>query len=139
MVAAFEGIFVVTIFFGTEARRQRRVVHGSRFNFLREAQIWYNRDPEQPCPSEEYANVIVLSDEFYREVTEHPIPTDRQAVKLHGAAPAVLDIFMWIAYRCHVAKGEEQSRFSESMAWRTRSGALNTHVRAGFGQSCSSG
>jgi hypothetical protein len=80
----------------------------SRFNFLREAQIWYNRDPEQPVLSEEYANVIVLSDEFYREISEHPIPTDLEAVKVLGAAPVVLDLFMWLVYRCFIAKGEER-------------------------------
>jgi hypothetical protein len=109
LVAAFERIFGATIFFGTDAQGPRaRVVHRSRFNFLREAQIWYNRDPAQPCLSEEYANVIVLSDEFYREVSEHPIPTDLEAVKVLGAAPAILDLFMWLVYRCFVAKGDER-------------------------------
>ncbi len=108
LVAAFERIFGATIFFGTDSRQAKaRVVHRSRFNFLREAQIWYNRDLEQAPPSDACANLIVLSDEFYREVTEHPIPTDLDAVKVLSAAPAVLDLFMWLAYRCFVAKGEE--------------------------------
>ena len=109
LVAAFERIFGATIFFGTDTQNVKvRVVHRSRFNFLREAQIWYNRDPGQPLLSEEFSNVIVLSDEFYREVTQHPIPTDLEAVKVLGAAPAVLDLFMWLVYRCFVAKGEER-------------------------------
>ena len=48
----------------------------SRFNFLRETQIWYDRNPEQTALSDQFENVIVLSDEFYREITSHPIPTD---------------------------------------------------------------
>lgn len=109
LVAALERIFGATIFFGTDSEGSRaRVVHRSRFNFLREAQIWYNRDLIQPCLSEEYGNLIVLSDEFYSEVTEHPIPTDLEAVKVLSAAPAVLDLFMWLVYRCFVAKGEER-------------------------------
>ena len=75
---------------------------------MREAQIWYNRRPERPVLSEEFENVIVLSDEFYREIREHPIPADLEAVKLLAAAPAVLDLFMWLTYRCFVAKGPEQ-------------------------------
>ena len=51
-----------------------RVVQRSRFNFFSEAQIWYSRDPEQN-PVSEFENVIVLSDEFYREIPAHPIPT----------------------------------------------------------------
>ena len=51
--------------------------------------------------------MIVLSDEFYEEVTAHPIPTDLEAVKLLSASPAVLDLFMWLSYRCFFAKGQE--------------------------------
>jgi Replication initiator protein A len=44
LVAAFERIFGATIFFGTDSTRLRaRMIRRSRFNFLREAQIWYNR------------------------------------------------------------------------------------------------
>jgi Plasmid encoded RepA protein len=103
LVAAFERIFEATIFFGNDTQGPRaRVVHRSRFNFLREAQIWCNRDPAQTCVSEEYANVIFLSDEFYRVISEHSIPTDLEAVKVLGAAPAILDLFMWLVYRCFV-------------------------------------
>jgi len=35
----------------------------------------------------------VPSDEFYQEVSAHPIPTDLEAVKVLAAAPAVLDLF----------------------------------------------
>jgi hypothetical protein len=83
------------------------VVQRSRFSFFSEAQIWYSRDPQQ-CPlSEQFENVIVLSDEFYREITSHPIPTDLEAVKVLAGAPAVLDLFMWLSYRCFMAKGLE--------------------------------
>jgi hypothetical protein len=47
-VAAFERIFGATIFFGTDTTTPKaRVIQRSRFNFLREAQIWYNRQPDQ--------------------------------------------------------------------------------------------
>jgi hypothetical protein len=38
----------------------------------------------------------------------HPIPTDVDAVKALASAPAVLDLFMWLVYRCFIAKREEQ-------------------------------
>ena len=50
----------------------------------------------------------VLSDEFYKEVIAHPIPADMEAVKAFGSAPAVLDLFMWLTYRCFTAKSEER-------------------------------
>ena len=57
--------------------------------------------------SDQFENVIVLSDEFYREITAHPIPADLEAVKVLAGAPAVLDLFMWLSYRCFTAKGKE--------------------------------
>lgn len=109
LVAAFERIFGATIFFSTEStRKHARVIQRSRFNFLSEAQIWYNRDPAQEVLSADFENVIVLSDEFYNEVIAHPIPADIEAVKAFGSAPAVLDLFMWLTYRCFTAKSEER-------------------------------
>ena len=109
LVAAFERIFGATIFFGTEStRKHARVIQRSRFNFLSEAHIWYNRDPTQEVLSADFENVIVLSDEFYNEVIAHPIPADIEAVKAFGSAPAVLDLFMWLTYRCFTAKSEER-------------------------------
>ena len=108
LVAAFERVFGATIFFGTDTLRgTAKVVQRSRFSFFREAQIWYSRVPEQYPVSDQFENVIVLSDEFYREIVAHPIPADLEAVKVLGGAPAALDLFMWLSYRCFVAKGKE--------------------------------
>lgn len=52
--------------------------------------------------------MIVLSDEFYREVMNHPIPTDLEAAKAISACPAALDLFMWLSYRCFTAQGKER-------------------------------
>ena len=108
LVAAFERIFGATIFFGTDTLNGKaKVVQRSRFSFFNEAQIWYSRDPDQ-CPlSDEFENIIVLSDQFYQEITSHPIPADLEAVKVLAGSPAVLDLFMWLSYRCFRAKGEE--------------------------------
>jgi hypothetical protein len=108
LVTAFERIFGATIFFGTDTLSGRaKVVQRSRFSFFSEAQIWYSRDPEQYPLSDQFENVIVLSDEFYREITAHPIPADLEAVKVLAGAPAVLDLFMWLSYRCFLARGPE--------------------------------
>src|SRR5215469_5209380 len=109
LVAAFERVFGATIFFKTGSQLgAAKVIHRSRFNFLREAQIWYSRNADQPVLSDEFENVIVLSDEFFQEITAHPIPTDLDAVRVLAPSPAVLDLFMWLSYRCFSAKGEEQ-------------------------------
>ena len=108
LVGAFERIFGATIFFGTDSQLgSLRVVHMARFAFLREAQIWYSRGMAGSAPGRQFENIIVLSEEFYHEVLAHPIPTDLEAVKVLSGAPAVLDLFMWLCYRCFVSKGEE--------------------------------
>ncbi len=108
LVAAFERIFGATIFFGSDSITGRaRVVQRSRFNFLSEAQIWYNRSPDQRVLGEEFENVIALSNEFYDEVVRHPVPNDLDAVKTLAASPAILDLYMWLSYRCFKAETTE--------------------------------
>ena len=107
LIASFQRIFGATIFFGTDTQRERAIViHQSRFNFMTEARIWYSRDVSQASLPGGFENTIVLSDEFYREIMTHPIPTDLEAVKTLSASPAALDLFMWLSYRCYVAKRE---------------------------------
>ena len=104
IVAAFERIFGASMFFSTESTRSTAtVIHRSRFHFLKEAEIWYSRSSDQPTGQ----NTITLSDEFYAEISSHPIPADLEAIKILAAAPALLDLFMWLSYRCFVAKGPE--------------------------------
>lgn len=109
LVAAFQRVFGATIFFGTDTQRERAMVtHQARFNFMREARIWYSRNPNQALLPGGFENEIVLSDEFFREVTTHSIPTDLEAAKALSCAPAALDLFMWLSYRCFTAKREER-------------------------------
>ncbi len=104
IVAAFERIFGATMYFSTESTRSTAtVIHRSRFNFLKEAEIWYSRSGEPPSGQ----NTITLTDEFYSEISIHPVPADLEAIKVLAAAPALLDVFMWLSYRCFVAKGPE--------------------------------
>jgi hypothetical protein len=58
--------------------------------------IWYEGSGE---------NEIALSDDFYREVSAHPIPTDLEAVRVLAAQPGALDLLLWLSYRCFTAKG----------------------------------
>jgi hypothetical protein len=109
LIAAFQRVFGATIFFGTDTQKEKAaVMHHARFNFMREARIWYSRDPNQTTLSDGFENEIVLSDEFFREVMAHSIPTDLEAAKALSSAPAALDLFMWLSYRCYTAKAPER-------------------------------
>jgi hypothetical protein len=115
LIGAFQRIFGATIFFGTDRQRSiSPVIHESRFHFMSEARIWYSRDAEQPKLPGDCQNLIVLTEEFFQEILEHPIPTDLEAAKALSSSPAALDLFTWLSYRCFVAKGEERiSLFGE--------------------------
>ena len=91
LIEAFQRVFGATIFFGTDTQLKATVFHQVRFNFMSEARIWYGRNFDQPNLPGECQNVIVLTSEFYREVSAHPIPTDLQAAKALSCAPAALD------------------------------------------------
>jgi hypothetical protein len=109
LVASFQRIFGATIFFGTDYQRERAaVLHRARFNFMTDAQIWYSRDPDQKLLPGECQNIVLLSEEFYREVQNHSIPTDLEAAKALSSSPAALDLFTWLSYRCFTAKGRER-------------------------------
>jgi hypothetical protein len=119
LVAAFERIFGATIFFGTDTLRgTAKVVQRSRFGFFREAQIWYSRDPQQYPISDQFENVIVLSDEFYREIVAHPIPADlegREGAGVGACRPRSIHVAV-VSLLC----GEGQR--DDSAVWITRSG-----------------
>jgi len=109
LLGAFQRVFGATIFFGTDTQRNKAaVVHQVRFSFMAEARIWYSRDPAQQSLPGDYQNMIVLSDEFFREIHSHPIPADLEAAKALSSSPAALDLFMWLGYRCFTAKGPER-------------------------------
>jgi hypothetical protein len=109
LVASFQRIFGATIFFGTDSQREKAaVVHRARFNFMSEAGIWYSRDTDQATLSGGFQNEIVLSHEFFLEVMSHPIPTDMEAAKALSCSRAALDLFMWLSYRCFIARGRER-------------------------------
>jgi hypothetical protein len=108
LMGAFQRIFGATIFFGTDTQRERAaVIHRARFNFMSEARIWYARHPAQDTLPGELQNEIVLSEEFFAEIMNHPIPTDMEAAKALSCSPAALDLFTWLSYRCFIARGRE--------------------------------
>jgi hypothetical protein len=109
LLSSFQRVFGATIFFGTDIQREKAIVmHCGRFNFMREARIWYSRNSSQETLPGGFENAVTLSDEFYNEIMNHPIPTDLEAVKLLSSAPAALDLFMWLSYRCFTAQGKER-------------------------------
>jgi len=51
-----------------------------------------------------WRSTVTLSEQFYAEVIEHPIPVDLRALKALKRSPLALDIYCWLTYRASYAK-----------------------------------
>lgn len=106
MVDGFQRIFAATIFFGTRDHvKGAAFVDLVRFHFFDRMKIWFNTDEQsEPKRGGEFANVIILSEAFYAEISSHPIPVEQRVVAALANAPGVLDFYMWLVWRSWTIK-----------------------------------
>ena len=57
---------------------------------------WHAKEPEQAGL---WQSSVTLSEQFYNEVIDRPIPIDMRAVKALKQSPMALDIYTWLTYR----------------------------------------
>lgn len=62
---------------------------------------WDTHSPEQTAL---WRSTVTLTEQFYREIVEHPIPVDMRAIKALKRSPMALDIYCWLTYRASYAK-----------------------------------
>ena len=53
---------------------------------------------------------VLLNEEFYRALREHPVPVSESALRVIGPRSMVIDVYIWLAYRMNVI--EEPSPIS---------------------------
>jgi hypothetical protein len=63
--------------------------------------LWWSKDKDQASL---WKSSVVLSEEFYREIVEHPIPIDIDVLKLIKASPLQLDLYCWMSFRMSYLK-----------------------------------
>ena len=64
--------------------------------------LWW--DAKDPAQAALWKSTVTLSEQFFREVIEHPIPVDMRAIKALKKSPLALDIYAWLTYRASYAK-----------------------------------
>lgn len=47
---------------------------------------------------------VLLNEEFYRALREHPVPVSEAALRAIGPRSMVIDVYIWLAYRLHVLR-----------------------------------
>ena len=105
LIAGFERIFYSTFYFTSDQREGETVIiTRTSFRFVRDLKLWYIEKGKQPSDSR-HENVIVLSEEFWKEIQDHPVPVDLSVVKALADSPGNLDFYIWLVWRCWTAKG----------------------------------
>lgn len=49
---------------------------------------------------------VLLNEEFYRALREHPVPLSESALRAIGPRSMVIDTYIWLAYRLHALRRE---------------------------------
>jgi hypothetical protein len=109
LIQGFERIFYSAFFFCSDHQvGEATLMERQSFRFVKDTKLWYSESgvPETARPPQPRTeNVIVLSEEFWREIQEHPIPVDLAVVKALADSPGNLDLYVWLVWRCWTAKG----------------------------------
>jgi hypothetical protein len=61
------------------------------------AMLWWH--PKNADQVALWQSSVTLSEQFYKEIIEHPIPIDIRALKALKQSPMCLDIYVWMTYR----------------------------------------
>ena len=66
---------------------------------------------------------VLLDEDFFRALSEHPVPVSESALRAIGPRSMVIDVYIWLAYRLHALKRDVE------VGWP----ALYSQFGAGFG------
>jgi hypothetical protein len=76
-------------------------------------------DVDQPAL---WQDRVLLNEEFYRALRDHPVPLSESALRAIGPRSMVIDVYIWLAYRLHALKRDTE------VGWP----ALHNQFGAGF-------
>jgi len=61
------------------------------------ALLWW--DTKEPKQKSLWQSTVTLTEPFFREVIEHPVPIDIRALKAIKRSPLAIDLYCWLTYR----------------------------------------
>jgi hypothetical protein len=90
-----------------------------------EANLWWN--PKDPNQASLFESTLTLSEKFFNEAINAPVPIDMRALKALSKSPLALDIYCWLTYRMSYLKerscipwGALQVQFGSGYALNTQ-------------------
>jgi len=69
---------------------------------IEDANLWWN--PKKPDQATLFESTLTLSERFFSETINSPVPVDMRALKLLSRSPLALDIYCWLTYRMSYLK-----------------------------------
>ena len=66
-------------------------------HIVQRASLWWDTKSPEQMPL--WKSTITLGDDFFKEVTDKPVPLDMRALKALKQSPMALDIYAWLTYR----------------------------------------
>ena len=106
IVEGFQRVFAATIFFGTEEHPGiNRMIDSSRFHFFDNMRLWFSSEASDQGQTTKADNAITLSQAFYDEINQHPIPVEREVIAVLANAPGVLDFYVWLVWKSFTLRG----------------------------------
>lgn len=67
------------------------------YNIAKEHHLWW--DPKRPEQAALWQSTVTLSQDFFNEIIDRPVPIDMRALKALKSSPMALDIYSWLTYR----------------------------------------
>lgn len=84
------------------AKRQR----GTLLNVADDYDLWWT--PKERDPDAIWRSTVILSERFYGEIVDRPVPVDLRAIKALKQSPMALDLYCWLTYRMSYLKRETE-------------------------------
>ena len=112
---------------------------GHNFTIATMKSLWWTSSDRNAEQASLMPSTVWLSDEFFRELIEHPVPVNVDALRMLQSSPLRLDIYTWLTHRNSYARGRSnitwlqlQNQFGSSTAtdtWRGRAKFRETFIR----------
>ena len=70
---------------------------GANFNIAKEYHLWWN--PKCPEQADLWQSTVILSQDFFNEIVDRPVPVDMRALTALKSSSMALDLYCWLTYR----------------------------------------
>jgi hypothetical protein len=107
---------------------------GTDWNVATTHHLWWSDSDRSPNQGTLMPSTVRLSEEFYRQVIEHPVPLNLDALRALRRSPLRLDIYAWLTYRMSYLRRRSTVSWDQLRAQFGSNFADNRFGRARFKQ-----